>query len=119
MSDAIARLRAENEELRETVRQLRAAMVPETVAIDPSWRLTRTEARMFRHLASRDLATRESLELAMFSHRMDEPPNPKTIDIYLCKLRAKTERHGVAIVNVWGEGWRLVERERFLTGGAG
>lgn len=113
MHDAVADLRAENDELRERVRQLEDLLRPSAVTVPPQWRLTATEAAVFRHLVSRPMATFGSLEAALYSDRADDCPDRRILSVWIWKLRRKVEPHGVRIETVWGQGWRLHDRERY------
>ncbi|MBD9372094.1 helix-turn-helix domain-containing protein [Rhizobium sp. ARZ01] len=108
-----ADLISENEILRERIRQLESALCPDSVRVPVEWLLTSSEAKVFAHLASRDFCTRESILLSMYSDRVDEAPEPKIVDVFICKLRRKVKPFGVAIDTIWGRGWSLQDRNRF------
>ncbi|MFD1328272.1 helix-turn-helix domain-containing protein [Mycoplana ramosa] len=110
---ALERLRDEVDMLRERVRQLEAVLVPDGMQIPIEWKLTASEARVFSHIASRDMATKDSILLAMYSDRNDLPPEPKIVDVFVCKIRSKLKPFGVVIETVWGQGYRLLDRSRF------
>lgn len=100
------RLRVENETLREQVRQLKRQLVDGGKNAPLSWGLTEVERRLYAHMTSRELVTRESCMAVLYGH-MIAPPDPKIIDVWLCKLRKKLARQGVEIVTHWGIGWSL------------
>lgn len=107
----LARLRKELEEAREQIRQFKAALAPEKIVVHPAWKLTRTEAMVYRALASSSGVVRlERFMLALYSDRIDDPPDAKIIDVLICKLRKKLERWGGTIETAWGEGYRLLTR---------
>ena len=93
----------ELDQLREENRQLRALLVP-PVSAPPEWHLTPRETRMWAHMNSRPLSTRESLMFAISEGREMEPQN---LNVGLHHLRKKLAKHGVRVVNQWGHGWRL------------
>lgn len=103
------RLRVENETLREQVRQLKQQLVEGGKNAPLSWGLTDRERRLYAHMASRELVTRESCMAVMYGH-MIAPPDPKIIDVWLCKLRKKLAPHGVHIETHWGIGWSLPQK---------
>lgn len=37
----------------------------------------------------------------------DEQPEPKIVDVYICKIRAVLRRHDVAIETMWGRGYLI------------
>lgn len=103
------RLRVENETLREQVRQLKQQLVEGGKNAPLSWGLTDCERRIYAHLTSRELVTRESCMAVMYSHMLSQP-DPKIIDVWLCKLRRKLARQGIEIVNHWGVGWSIAQK---------
>lgn len=117
MDKIIIDLQRELAILRERVRQLEEALVPNSVAVPLEFSLTAQEARVFAHLASRDLGTKQSIMMALYGDRPDEP-EIKIVDVFVCKLRKKLSRFGVTIDTVWGQGYRLINRHEFCAGKA-
>lgn len=106
-------LAAANERLAErdeTIRQLRALLLPQA-DLPLEWELTHREARVFRAMLGVDMLTREAAMAALYSDRPDDAPDQKIVDVFICKLRKKTRPYGVAIDTVWGQGWRLNSRQ--------
>ncbi len=93
-------------ELEERVRQLEEALSPLEFMSPPEWQLTANEARVFAHLASREMATKQSLMAVLYSGRSEEP-GIKIVDVFICKLRRKIKPFGVSINTIWGQGWAL------------
>lgn len=112
-------LRAENDELRETIAQLREALCP-PVVYPAEWGLAPQERTVLAAMACRPVATRSALMLALFGDRdADDMPEPKNIDVYIWKMRKKLRPHGIEIENVFGVGFRLAPAVRArLAGGA-
>lgn len=104
------RLRVENETLREQVRQLKQQLVEGGKNAPLSWGLPDCERRLYAHLTSRELVTRESCMAVMYGHMLAQP-DPKIIDVWLCKLRRKLAQQGVEIVTHWGVGWSLARND--------
>ncbi|MBB3608644.1 two-component system cell cycle response regulator CtrA [Rhizobium sp. BK602] len=96
--------------LEERIRQLEDALMPPTIVIPLEYRLTSSEARVYAHLASRDVATKQSIMLALYSDRIDLEPEIKIVDVFVCKMRQKLKRFDVVIETVWGHGYRLVRK---------
>lgn len=113
MDELLERQRQEIEQLRERVRQLEDILAPPGTPIPLEWRLTGKEARVFAHLTTRDVATKESIMLALYSDRADEGPEMKIVDVFICKMRKKIEPFGVTINTVWGTGYSLANRADF------
>lgn len=118
MDRIIVDLQREVAILRERVRQLEEVLAPSTIPIPLEFRLTSSEARVFAHLASRDIATKQSVMLALYSDRPDVEPEAKIVDVFVCKLRKKVAGFGVTIETVWGQGYRLLNRHEFVGGRA-
>lgn len=101
------------EVLRERCRLLEEALAPSTVYVPIEWRLTSSEARVFACLASRDLATKQQITLAIYSDRPDDEPEMKIIDVFICKIRRKLRPFNIVISTVWGHGWLLEQRHKY------
>lgn len=114
MDDLLDAARREIALLRERIRQLEEEIAPSTVSVPLEWRLTASEARLFAHLTTRDVATKASIMTALYSDRPDDDPELKIVDVYVCKIRSKVKRFGVEIVTVWGRGYSLLDRERYV-----
>lgn len=118
MDDLILAQQGEIEMLRERIRQLEEALAPSSVFIPVEYRLTGREACVFAHLVSRDVATKESIMLALYSGRPDEEPEIKIVDVFVCKMRKKLSAYGVNIRTIWGQGYSLENRAQFAGGRA-
>lgn len=99
-------LEAENERLRDRVTELEEALgfsieLPIYLGLSPA------EARVFGALMKRPTWTKEQLMVALYSHRPDDPPEMKIVDVFICKLRKKLKPIGIEIETLWGQGVRL------------
>lgn len=107
---------AENERLRERIEQLEGLLFETRIPCPLEWGLTAHEARIFGLLANREMATKEQLLLAMYSHLAspDDVPELKIVDVFICKLRKKLPA-AVKVVTIWGMGYSLdaASRGRF------
>lgn len=113
--DIAARLDAlegENEALRERVRQLETELFSLDVQLPIEWRLTRSEARLFGALLSKEVATKGAVMLALYGDRPDGGADTKIVDVFVCKLRRKLKPFGIAIHTEWGVGYRLHPADR-------
>lgn len=103
-------LREENDELRERVRQLTEQLASTSFQFPPEARLTPTQSTITRHLLTRDLITRESTNTLLYSARASDEPLPNNIDVQISRIREKLVPYGIQIENIYGKGWRIVDR---------
>lgn len=115
----LAALRAENDKLRDQVRNLKDTFLSPAPVFSSIFKLTKNESAMLSAIfrSSGFLPTR-ALHIAM--HGLDPDTDPKIVAVYVCKLRKKLRPHGITIESIWGEGYRIVgdsrERLRALIG---
>lgn len=109
-NDLLQRQHLEIQTLRERVRQLEEALAPSFVITPLEWQLTMSEARVFAHMATRAIATKQSIMMALYSNRTDEDPEIKIVDVFVCKMRKKLSRFNIMIDTVWGQGYALQDR---------
>lgn len=97
-------------ELREEVDFLRAEnaylknLFDDEARFPPKWNLTRRESQLLQAMA-RGAMRKEAIVDAIWR----EEQGPKIIDVFICKLRRKLAPHGIAIVTVWGVGYRIAD----------
>jgi two-component system cell cycle response regulator CtrA len=89
-------LESKNESLRGQSSQLEQAI---GIAAEPPvmFGLTKSEATTFGVLLSTRLPRRETFMLALFSDRVDDAPDQKIIDVFICKLRKKLKPYGIDV----------------------
>ena len=112
--DLVRTLRDENEELREQVRQMKAALVPPFL-YPAEWRLTAAETIILSVLLARPIAPRRAIVTALRTRpigrggqvRPDDADSMPSIDTLIWKLRQKLNPLGCQIEAVYGVGWRL------------
>jgi DNA-binding response OmpR family regulator len=114
-------LEVENEMLRERVRDLEkeiglAAEAP------PMFGLTRSEAVMFGVLLNNRICQASTFMSALFSLDVDDPPEEKILDVWICRMRKKLKPFGIEIKTHHGVGYDMPEvskaRARDLMGAA-
>lgn len=73
------------------------------------WGLTGQMMRLFGCLMARELMTREAALAALYAdrHGAEETPSVKTVDVQICKMRARLSPFGIAIQKRWGQGYFL------------
>lgn len=113
MDDLLIHQRKRIDILQERIRQLEDVLSPADVPVQVEWGLTKSEARVFSHLTTRDQATKQSIMMAMYSDRIDVEPEIKIVDVFVCKMRKKLKPFGIEIITLWGAGYALKDREKF------
>lgn len=111
VTPAAIALREENDELREHIRQLTEQLASTKFAFPRDLGLTPTQEVVLRHLLTRDVITRRSTMLLLYSDRADDVLGENNIDVHISRIRQKLGPSGIQIENVWGRGWRVVNRE--------
>lgn len=100
--------------LRERVRQLTALLAPRDVLVRFEWGLTTSEARLFAFLTTRELCSKAEIMNALYALRPEaDEVEPKIVDVFVCKLRKKLRPFGVEVETVWGQGYRLKDRQHY------
>ncbi len=74
--------------------------------------LTHHEAGVLRVLYERKIATKRAIMDDLYSDRPNDIPEPKIVDVFVCKLRRKLRKFDVPITTVWGEGYTLTDDAR-------
>lgn len=98
--------------LEEQVAQLERALSGD-LPCPIEWRLTASETRVFGVLVHREVASRDAIMAALYRDRNREEPDPKIVDVFICKLRRKIKPHGVVIKTRHGMGFSLENRQSF------
>lgn len=115
MADTIEQmLQGQIDILKERVRQLEEILVPSGLTLPVEWRLTASEARVFAHLTTRDECSKDSIMRALYLGRIDEEPEIKIVDVFVCKLRKKLRPFDVEIRTIWGQGYSLENRAAYV-----
>jgi DNA-binding response OmpR family regulator len=100
LTDRIAVLEAENADLRAALRPAR--MLPRVLGLAPQ------SVRILVALARTGSATRRQLHTAMMADRpADDGPADKAVSVLMCRIRRVLRLHGITIVVVWGQGYRV------------
>lgn len=71
--------------------------------------LTTSEAVLLNTLANAPRhVSKDRVYFALFGQRIErDQPQPKIVDVFVCKARKKLEKHGIEIGTVWGQGYAL------------
>lgn len=84
------------------------------LALVEGYKLTWREARLFLILqrSAGNVVSKETIIRRLYANvSVDEVPDTKIVDVFVCKIRRKIEDSGYAIRTVWGEGYRLEEAD--------
>lgn len=73
---------------------------------DQALRLTRSEKALLTIISDRagKVVSKETLSMLLYADRVDNPPDEKIIDVWVCKIKPKIQPRGCDIETVWGEG---------------
>lgn len=71
------------------------------------WRLTGQQMRLFGVLMTRELMTPAAAMAALLRDRIDDGPDPKIVDVQVCKMRKVLTPLGIVIQTRWGQGYFL------------
>jgi len=105
-------LEEENEELRERILQLEKELGMH-IEVPLMFDITASEARVLGALLERDLVTKETGMLALYSDKpLDSEVEIKIVDVFICKLRRKLKKWDVEILTAWGRGYYLDEENK-------
>lgn len=108
MNELVARLREENDVLREKLRQMRDALhLP--VHTPLQWRLTNIQERIFLALLEREKVSKESLLNRVYWDRND-PPMMRGLDVQMVHIRKKLHPYSVNIITIYCYGWAVENR---------
>lgn len=104
----IEALEAERLRLEGRIEQLEAALGLGFLT-PVEWGLTGQMTRLFGCLMTRELMTTDAAMAAMYRERVgaDDEPDPKIVDVQICKMRARLKPFGLSIETRWGQGYFL------------
>jgi hypothetical protein len=75
--------------------------------------ITRDQARMLGLLLNRNMVTHDAMFTVLYGDRPEcDQPQPKVMDVQLCKLRKVTSQRGVDIKTLVGEGWQMLPEDK-------
>lgn len=107
----VRRLRDENEELHERLRQMQQVLTPPFIA-PYEWHLTKYETKVLSSLLSAKFISKERLFVSLYSDYND-PPTDNNLRVLVSKLRKKLSPFGVVIKFIWGQGYLLEDLEQW------
>lgn len=80
------------------------------VDLPPEFGIPRNMSALLTMLLKREIITREGALLAIYSgmpNTWDKEPDPKIIDVFVCKLRVRLRKYGVRVSCKWGLGYYI------------
>lgn len=112
LKEEIRLLREELEKLKEENRQLRKSILPSEWTPPLEFCFSPIENIIFAILYKNapNLVSKERFMDAAYGMRAgDKIPEPKIVDVWICKIRSKIRDHGLMIENIHGQGYRLTQ----------
>lgn len=93
--------------LEEEVRQLRSSVLKRDWYPPLEFGLTPAEAKVVGILRTGkgEVVTRDRFMSELYGSNIDDPPDPKIVDVLVCKARKKIKIYGLAIEVLWGRGY--------------
>jgi len=107
------RLRVENDELRERIRQMEEA-AGFNLEAPMEFLLSPLETRVMGVFMRHQRVSREQILQAVYAHRPNHIPEMKIVDVIVCKIRRKTTHFGIAIQTHWGLGYSLTPASKAI-----
>jgi two-component system cell cycle response regulator CtrA len=111
--DYVTVIEADNEMLRQRVADLERQVAKLSAGAELSvmtpvaqFGLTPSEALVFGRIAATGFATKQDLH-ATISAGKKIAPEPKVVDVYVCKIRNKLERFDIVIETAHGRGYKI------------
>jgi two-component system, cell cycle response regulator CtrA len=113
--DFIAKLEAENDELRVRIRELEE-MLGITFETPPQFGFSRSESAIFGLLLKQQLVRRSAMMDSIYLHKQDEA-EIKIVDVWVCRMRRKLRPYGITIQTQWGQGYFLSPAHKAIAHG--
>jgi two-component system cell cycle response regulator CtrA len=101
-------LEAENERLRDEIERLQGMLVEGASDHLPVlFRLTGSERRLLGVLMQNERATKQTIMDGLYFVGVDDEPEIKIVDVFVCKIRKKLAPFDIHISTLWGSGYYL------------
>lgn len=103
-------LEDEIERLNVLLRDLKKASGLLNPEVPACFGLTGKEAMIFSIIMARPIARKEEVMAWYVSEYAEaDIPDPKIVDVFVCKLRKKAKLYGIDVQTKWGEGYFMTE----------
>jgi DNA-binding winged helix-turn-helix (wHTH) protein len=73
--------------------------------------LTKDQAKVLLVVSAKDVGTRDSIFTLVYGDKLD-PPEMKTIDVHMVRIRRFLAPLGVTVETVWGHGYRMDDENK-------
>ena len=103
LNELVQRLQDENDMLRDRIKELEAS----ANLMPIEFQLTSKEESVLNLLAARSKCSRQQIMSHLYTVGVDDEPEIKIVDVFICKLRKKIKPLGVVIDTLWGHGYSL------------
>lgn len=112
-TDREAALQATIERLEDRIAALESALGLDFLT-PVEWGLSPQMMRLFGCLMARDLMTNEAGFVVLCDGRIadDDAPQPKIIDVQICKMRQRLKPFGITIETRWAQGYYLTSETK-------
>lgn len=111
MQVEIVHLRDELDQAKRLNRELQDATERERFGFHGVAELTEKEAEVVEVLARHGQASKARIYDAIYGLCLDQDrPEPKIVDVFVCKVRKKLAPHGIEIGTLWGRGYEMSPR---------
>ena len=122
MATELVHLRAQLSEANDLIREMRTVDTDVTDALQGVARMSHGEAVVLASIVRHGRVSKQRLYNALYGNHAnpDATPDPKIIDVFICKIRRKLEPHEIEIGTLWGWGYQMtpenVDKLRALAG---
>lgn len=104
----LVNLRADLADARYKLRMMTATADSAAWSLQVSFGLTKNEAEIFAAFVKHGRRNKPQLYHVCYGQKLDDDmPEPKIIDVFVCKLRKKLDKHGIEIKTMWSAGYEL------------
>jgi DNA-binding response OmpR family regulator len=112
IAERVEFLEEENRQLREMLR------TPDSARFPKRWRLSLGEQRVLKSLISSADGYRSHEAICIAGRAHDETWDTRLVHVLISSIRKKLAPHGVLIVTVWGQGYKIDPKSKAIVIGA-
>lgn len=102
----LTNLRAQLDDAQYTLREMHEAARFESDSFHGVAGLSKSEAKIVSAIVRHGTISKSGLYFALYGNA-DDAPEPKVIDVLMCKIRKKLGLHGISVVTHWGSGFGM------------
>ena len=112
MTTYVARLEAENADLRDRLAYLEGYVFGEALSFPPEWRLSLCERRVLSAIVALPVASTAACLTALYHDREGNEPQAENVRVVVCRLRRKLRPLGIEITTAVETGYAIAEPKR-------